>query len=169
MHAASFRCLSDAHAIDEDAAHQSRRNAEEMRAALPLDLVLVYQPEKDFVNESGGLECEFVPLTPEIIGGHSAQLLIEQRHQLFECALLAVAPPFEKPGDVRLRLHRWVSRTNLHDRIPGVREVEWLGGRDSNPDSQIQSLKPLVLLRSPYFWIVLTRLTLSLTLPICVW
>ena len=48
-------------------------------------------------------------------------------------------------------------------------DVGWLGGRDSNPDSQIQSLKPVVLFRSPQFWIVLICLGLGLPLYISAW
>jgi hypothetical protein len=105
MHAASFSRLPGTHAVNEDLSHQPRRDTKEVRAALPVDFLLVYQTYKEFVDESSGLECEFVPFAPEIITGHPAELFVEQRHQLFESILFAATPPLQKRSDVRLGRH----------------------------------------------------------------
>jgi hypothetical protein len=94
-----------ARVVDEDAAHQPRGDAEEVRAVLPPDVVLVYQAQEDFIDERGGLQRVVVSLASDVITGQPPQLFVNQRHQLVEGTLIPVAPPLQNLRGFWLCLH----------------------------------------------------------------
>ena len=85
-----------ARVVDEDASHQLRGDAVEVRAVLPADVLLVYQPEVGFVNQRGGLQCVAGALPADVLAGQPAQLPVDQRHQRVERRPVAVAPGHEQ-------------------------------------------------------------------------
>ena len=78
--------------IDQNLAHQTRGGAEEMGAVLPIDLTLVYQPQKSLVNKSRRLERVAGPLTAQVAARQKAQLIVDERRQLIAGALIALIP-----------------------------------------------------------------------------
>ena len=55
-----------ARVVNEDAAHGLRRDPEEVRAVLPLDLALVDELEVRLVDEGRGLEGVVGALAPQV-------------------------------------------------------------------------------------------------------
>jgi hypothetical protein len=89
--AAAFAGGALASVIDEDAAHQLRGHAEEMRAVLPPDVALVDQLDERLVDERRRLKRMLRALAPEIPGGHPPQLAVHGRHQPIERRAVALA------------------------------------------------------------------------------
>jgi hypothetical protein len=80
-----------ARVVNEDAAHQLRRNSEEVRAVVPAGMGLVDQLEVDLVDEGGGLERVRGVFTPHVALGEAAQLALDERDQAVERRRVAVA------------------------------------------------------------------------------
>ena len=91
--------------IDEDPAHDLRRDTEEMRAILPIDLTLVDEPDVHLMDESRGLQGVIGPFVPELAHRHAAELRIDERQQLIERSPVAATPIAEQRGDVARRDH----------------------------------------------------------------
>ena len=71
-----------------------------MRPALPAHLSLVNQSEVNLIRERGGLQRVAATLLPHVAVGQMAQLRVDQRDQLFERRLIALAPVDQQLGDV---------------------------------------------------------------------
>ena len=65
--------------IDQDAPHDLRRHAKEVRPVLPIGLSLIDEPQVDLVHERRRLECVVGPLHPELPVGHATELRIDPR------------------------------------------------------------------------------------------
>src|SRR5207253_11147176 len=105
--------------IDEDAAHQPRRHGEEMCAVLPVDLADIDQTDVRLVDERGRLQRMSGSFVSHVPPGDAAQLVMDERNQLLQCGLIAVAPVDQQPGD----LVRGAGRVDYHTRTrsPGDR------------------------------------------------
>ena len=86
--------------VHEDPSHQPSGDAHEVRAILPTDLTGIGKPEKRLVDERGRLEGVVFPLAAHARAGEPAQLGFDERHQLIECRLVAVAPGSQQLGHV---------------------------------------------------------------------
>jgi hypothetical protein len=96
--------------VDEHASHQARGDAHEVRAILPLNVTGAGEAEKRFVHERGRLERVAFPLAPHAAARQSPQLGFNQRHELAERAVVAVAPRSQQLRDgPRGRWHRALS------------------------------------------------------------
>jgi hypothetical protein len=65
--------------IHQNAADHLRRDPEEMRAPLPLNIMLIHQSKKRFVDKGGALQRVSVALAFQIGVGKVAQLVIYER------------------------------------------------------------------------------------------
>jgi hypothetical protein len=92
--------------IDQDAAHDLRRDTKEMRPILPIDVALVDQSKVHLMNEGRRLQGMVRPLLPQLARGHAAQLRIDERQQPVEGRPVAAAPVAEQSGDVASRKQR---------------------------------------------------------------
>ena len=78
--AAAFERMFAARVLDQDPAHHARRDAEEMRAILPVH-IRVDQPQIGFMDQRRGLERMSLGLAPELSPRQPAQLRIDERNQ----------------------------------------------------------------------------------------
>src|SRR5262245_33892818 len=77
-----------------------------MGAVLPVDLALVYQPQKSFVNKRRRLERVAGTLTAHKPARQDAQLVVDERRQLIAGALIALVPGDQQSSDfIRRRSH----------------------------------------------------------------
>ena len=86
--------------IDQDAAHDLRRDTKEMRSILPVDLALVDEPEVHLMNKGRRLQGVVGPLLPKLARGHAAELRIDEWQQLVERRPVAATPIAEQRCDV---------------------------------------------------------------------
>jgi hypothetical protein len=66
---------------------------QKMRSILPVDMTLINKPQIDLVNQCGRLEG-VVPA--KLSRGDAAQLSIDERQQLIQCAAVATTPVAEE-------------------------------------------------------------------------
>src|SRR5262245_38195799 len=97
--------------VDEDSAHHPSRNAEEVRAVLPDDPLLVDEAQVGLVYEGRGLERVARPLRAKVGRRSPLEVGVEELHQLLDDATVALPPGEEKvrhlaPGP---RRHRAIS------------------------------------------------------------
>jgi hypothetical protein len=107
--AAPLEIRARAREIDQDAPHQLRRHREEMRAILPPHLARINQPQIGLVDQRRGLQRVARLLAVHVVSGQSAQLFINQRHELLQRQLIASAPGQQQMSDFldrRLRHNR---------------------------------------------------------------
>ena len=96
-----------------------RRDAEEVRAALPVDLSLPGELEEGLVDERGRLEGVIAPLPGEISGGERVELVVHEGNQAFEGRAATGLPVAQQAGDVgssRLFLHRMLKAHSIRPR-----------------------------------------------------
>ena len=87
--------------IHEDAAHELRRDAEELRAMLPRRSPLIHQPEIEFMNERRRRERVIGTFPPELARRDPPQLAINYGEQAIERARIPFRPTQQQPSDVR--------------------------------------------------------------------
>jgi hypothetical protein len=87
--------------VDQDAAHETRRKREEVRAILPLNAPQIDQADERFVDQSRRLESVIAPLASELEPGETAKLLMDDWHQLVERNTIAAAPREQQFSHVR--------------------------------------------------------------------
>ena len=95
--------------VDQDPAHQLGGDAEEVRAALPVDLSLPGELEEGLVDERGRLEGVIAPLPGKIPGRERVQLVVHEGDQAFQGRAAAGLPLPQQASDIRsgrLFLHR---------------------------------------------------------------
>lgn len=78
--------------VDQDAPHQLRSNSIKMCAVLPLGAPLIDEPEISLIDQRRWLQSVFLPFTPEVVPGKSAQFAVDKGHQLVEGCLVAATP-----------------------------------------------------------------------------
>jgi hypothetical protein len=76
--------------VDEYAPHHDRCQADELRAILPVDALLVDQPQVGFVDERGRLEGMVRALPSQVAGGDPAKLVVDERQHPLAGVLVAV-------------------------------------------------------------------------------
>jgi hypothetical protein len=86
--------------VDEDAAHDLRRDTKEVRAILPIDLALVDEPEVRLMNQGRRLQRVVRTLAPKLACGHPAKLRVDEWQQLTERSPVATTPIAEQRRDV---------------------------------------------------------------------
>lgn len=89
--------------VDQDAAHHLRRDAKEMSAVLPPRLIPPEQSQADLVDERGCLKRDARALAREIAEGHAVQLVIDERDELLERALVSLTPHAKQTGNIAAR------------------------------------------------------------------
>src|SRR5262245_46424513 len=82
--------------LDQDAAHQSGCETEEVRPVLPMRIPLVDELKVGLVDEGGSLQGVIGPLTTPIAAGQPMQLVIDDRRQFGQGLLVALAPSQEQ-------------------------------------------------------------------------
>jgi len=127
--AASLELAMPASMVDEDTPHQLSGDAEEMRAALPVDPSLARELEIGLVDERGGLERVIVPLPRQIPRRERVELGVHERDQALE-GVGAAALPFPQQasdiGPARAFLHEWRGLAR-YGRVAGLSKTS---GRD---------------------------------------
>jgi hypothetical protein len=78
--------------IDQHAPHQAGRDAEEVRAILPVDRLGADEAYERLIQQRGGLQRVPAPLAPHVGPRQSAQLRLHERRQPLEGVIVAVAP-----------------------------------------------------------------------------
>ena len=86
--------------VDEDAAHRLGRDGEEMGAVLPVHALVIDQPHVGFVDQRRGLQAVAGALALHVVARQAVELVVHDRCQLGERALVPVAPRTEKRTDV---------------------------------------------------------------------
>jgi hypothetical protein len=87
--------------VHEDAAHGLGRGGKEVAAAVPvLRLIHVHQPHVSLVDQGRGLKRLAGRLLGEPVRGQPAQLVVDQRQQLFGRVRLAVRNGVQDAGDL---------------------------------------------------------------------
>lgn len=77
--------------IDQNIAHELGGDGEEMHAVIPVNRIVVDEPQVSFVHQGGAFESVLIALSRNA-PGQPAQLVVDQRHQLFACRAVAVVP-----------------------------------------------------------------------------
>ena len=86
--------------IDKDAAHQLRRDSEEMGAILPSDTLLGHQPQVGLVYQSRGRQRVGGPFSTKIGDGTSTQFRVDERHQFVTGAVIPAGPILQQARDL---------------------------------------------------------------------
>ena len=86
--------------IDQDPAHDLRRDTKEVRSILPIDLPLIDEPQVHLMNERRRLQGVVGPLATKLAGRNATELRIDERQQLIECTAVAATPLAEQRRDV---------------------------------------------------------------------
>ena len=82
--------------VDEDAAHRLRRHRKEMGAVLPLHALVVDQPHVGFVDQRRRLQAVAGALALHVVVRQAVELVVDDRRQPGERALVPVAPRAEQ-------------------------------------------------------------------------
>jgi len=114
---ASLGIAVAARMIDQNATHHLRGESDEVQRVAPLHPALIDQSHEGFVNERRGLEGMTGTLVTQIACGKPVEFLVNERCELVERGLIAVAPLDQQPRDVACRLR---SRHRF-DPDPGIR------------------------------------------------
>jgi hypothetical protein len=108
-----------ARVVHQYPSHQLRCDSEKVGAILPLRISLIYEFEISLVHERRRLQRVLATLAPQVITGQTSQLAIDQRHQLFECRLVAFTPIDEKLRYAFAGLHKSVVSQSLQQMFGG--------------------------------------------------
>ena len=82
--------------INEDLAHQSRRDPEEMLPILPIRIPLIHQTQICLIHEGSRLQSMTLAFSPQITGGNETQLLIDNRREFTKRIDIALCPQREQ-------------------------------------------------------------------------
>ena len=93
---ASFGCPAAAGVVDQDVAHYSGEDTEEILSAFPLRRHAGGHPYVRLVEEGGGLEGQLALFLAEEGGGHAVELVIDQGEHLLMRGGIAGAPGVEE-------------------------------------------------------------------------
>src|SRR5262245_62451497 len=96
--------------VNQDVSHQLCRQAEELRAALPVHILLLHQFHIGFINKRSWLECVVITFSAKIDVGQLVELVIDQGHQIVERFPIAAAPSDQQLGYSGRRSHHYYSR-----------------------------------------------------------
>src|SRR5262249_46179677 len=90
--AAAFLIPARSRVIDEHVPHESRRDAQKVRAVLPAKLTGSGQPQKRFIDEGGDLKGVIASLATHVAAGEPSQLRLDDGDQPIEGRVIAGAP-----------------------------------------------------------------------------
>ena len=82
--------------VNQNVSHRTRRHREKMGAILKILFLSVGEFQIRFMNQGGRLQSVSRRLAVHITLRHPAQLVINERHQLLESVLVALAPIHEQ-------------------------------------------------------------------------
>jgi hypothetical protein len=99
--AAALLIVPRARVVHEDAAHHAGGDGEKMRAVVPLDRFPVDQTDIGLVDERRRLKAVSDALPRHAAPRDSVELLMDERNQSLESALVALTPLEEQPGNLR--------------------------------------------------------------------
>ena len=86
--------------VDEDAPHQAGAKSIEVSAVLPVNVLDIYQAKIHLMNQGCGLQCLARLLTGHISPRQAVEFVINQRHQLQQCGLVARRPGVQQACNV---------------------------------------------------------------------
>jgi hypothetical protein len=86
--------------IDEDMAHHLRRDAEKMRAVLPLHLLPFNQTQIRLIDEGGRLQHVTRPLTGHVGRSQPVKLSLDEGRQRMQRGVVSLAPGHEQLRDI---------------------------------------------------------------------
>jgi hypothetical protein len=95
-----------------------------MGAVLPINLALVYQPQKSFVNQRRRLERVARTFTAQKPARQTAQLVVDERRQLIASALIALIPGDQQSSDFIRRRSHLCSHGKNANFTPSANKVE---------------------------------------------
>jgi hypothetical protein len=97
--ARALRRLAFTRMVDQDSPHDLRRDAKELGAVEPRHALLSLQADVSLVHECRRLQCVIPALVAQICGCALAQLLVDERNQIFTRLQVAAAPGLEQLAD----------------------------------------------------------------------
>jgi hypothetical protein len=86
--------------VHQNPADHLRRNPEEVRTVLPPHTALIDETDKCLVDKRGALQGVVRPFFAEVASRKPPQLAVNERRELLECRLVAVAPVDEQFCDL---------------------------------------------------------------------
>src|SRR5205814_612227 len=89
--------------IDEYTAHDARGDGKKVRAVLPRDVLRGNQPQIGLIDERRRLQTVPDGLMTDVLPRDAMELVVDQRDQSIERALVPLAPFEEQSGDFGLR------------------------------------------------------------------
>jgi hypothetical protein len=88
--------------LDEDLAHEARRNGEEVGAVFKADGFEAAEVDVSFVHEGGCLKDVAGPLAAEVGRSDPFQFGVEKASDLIERIFIAFLPLIQEFGDLRI-------------------------------------------------------------------
>ncbi len=86
--------------VDQDLAHQLRRDGKEMGAVLPLRQILRDHAHVSFMNQSCALQRVFGAFALKVMLGNATQLVVNEGHQRIESFSISAAPSHQQLCDL---------------------------------------------------------------------
>src|SRR4051812_36076746 len=86
--------------VDEDTAYRLRGDGKKMGAVLPPHPFVVDQPQIGFVDQGRRLQAAAGPLAFQVVVRQAVELVVDDRGQLSERALVPVGPRTEQSADI---------------------------------------------------------------------
>jgi hypothetical protein len=99
---AALLVVPRARVVNENAAHHPRGHGEEVRAVMPCHGLAVDQADIGLVDESRRLEAVPHTLARHAGSRDAMELVVDERNQLLEGALVALSPSEQQSGDLRV-------------------------------------------------------------------
>jgi hypothetical protein len=91
--------MAPARVVDKNASHQSGGDGKEVGTVLPLNVLLIDEPEVCLVYQFGWLQRAIGIFPSQIRSGMAAQFRIHEGNQLLKRLLVSIAPIDEHLGD----------------------------------------------------------------------
>ncbi len=91
--------------IDQDLPHCSGGDGEEVPTVLDLARIAAEQLDVSLVHDRRRLQGMAADARTELVAGEGAQLVVEQRDQVFKGRVITLLPALEQTGDVSWRHH----------------------------------------------------------------
>jgi len=93
LRAAASLCVSVSPCVvDQDAAHDLRRDREEVRAIRPVHILLINHADVGLIYQGSGLKRVAFSLPAHVTTGEAVELVVDQRIQLVQGGLVPFAP-----------------------------------------------------------------------------
>src|SRR5438876_11664565 len=99
--------------VDQNAAHDVRRNPKEVCAVLPCDAVLVYQSKIRFVDQGSGLQSVVWTFAAKVACRHSVKFVVDGGKKLVQNAFVPLSPLYQQSGHF-VRFHSVTPELGIH-------------------------------------------------------